>query len=69
MTNVLKERLRIGKRIADLRKEQGMSQKQLGEAVGMHQPNIARIENGQYSTSIDTLARIADALGRHIDLV
>lgn len=35
----------------------------------MAQPNIARIEAGTYATSIDVLARIAQALGKTIDLV
>lgn len=62
------ETIRIGKRIAELRKAQGMSQAVLAEKCGMKQQNIARIENGQISAGIDTLARIADALGTRLDL-
>ena len=61
--------VRIGQRIQQLRKEVGMTQTQLAEACGMAQPNIARIEAGTYATSIDVLSRIADALGKRIDLV
>ena len=62
-------RERIGARIAELRKEKGMTQKELAEATGLIQPNIARIENGRYSTSLDTLARIAEALGAKLDFI
>ena len=41
----------------------------LAEKCGMAQPNIARIENGTYATSIDVLSRIAEALGKRIELV
>lgn len=60
---------RIGQRIQELRKEAGMTQKDLAEKCGMAQPNIARIEAGTYATSIDVLSRIAEALGKRIELV
>lgn len=63
-----KARYEIGKRIAELRKERGMSQTQLAEAIGMAQPNLANIEAGRFSTTIDVLERIADALDATIDL-
>jgi DNA-binding XRE family transcriptional regulator len=62
-------RYRIGQRIQDLRKETGMTQTQLAEKCGMAQPNIARIEAGTYATSLDVLSRIAEALGKRIELV
>jgi len=63
-----KARYAIGKRIAELRKERGVSQTQLADAIGMAQPNLANIEAGRYSTTIDVLERIADALGAKLDL-
>ena len=59
----------IGIRVAQLRREAGMTQVQLAEKCGMAQPNIARIEAGTYATSIDVLSRIAEALGKKIELV
>jgi len=61
--------IRIGQRIQQLRKEAGLTQAHLAEMCGMAQPNIARIEAGTYATSIDVLSRIAEALGKRIDLV
>ena len=63
------ERLRIGQRIAELRKEQGMTQTQLAERCGLQQAHIARIETGRYSVGLDTLAQIADAMGMKIDFI
>lgn len=63
------ERLRIGQRIAELRKEQGMTQTQLAERCGLQQAHIARIEAGRYSVGLDTLAQIADAMGMKIDFI
>ena len=63
------ERLRIGQRIAELRKERGLTQTQLAERCGLQQAHIARIEAGRYSVGLDTLALIAEALGRKIDFI
>ena len=63
------ERLRIGQRIAELRKEQSLTQTQLAERCGLQQAHIARIETGRYSVGLDTLAQIATALGMAIDFV
>ena len=60
---------RLGGLIKHLRFMQGMTQKDLAEKCGMAQPNIARIEAGTYATSIDVLSRIAEALGKKIELV
>ena len=63
------ERLRIGRRIAEVRKEHGMTQAQLAEQCGLQQAHIARIENGKFSVGLDTLAQIADALGARIEII
>jgi len=63
------ERLRIGRRIAEIRKELSLTQTQLAERCGLQQAHIARIERGQYSVGIDTLALIAEALDRKIDFI
>lgn len=63
------ERLRIGQRIAELRKERGMTQTQLAERCRLQQAHIARIEAGKHSVGLDTLAQIADALGMQVDFL
>lgn len=62
-------RMVTGQRIAQLRKQQGISQAQLAEAAGTNQFHVSKIESGSVSPTIDVLARIAAALGKRIDLV
>jgi len=44
------------------RTEHGLSQRALAQRLGMTQPQLARLEAGEHNPTIDTLARIADAL-------
>ena len=63
------ERLRIGQRIADLRKQRGITQQTLADLTGMQRNHISRIESGKYSVGFDTLPAIAEALGCTIDII
>lgn len=63
------ERERIGKRIAEIRKKKGISQAKLAELTGMAPGNIARIETGKYSTGVDLLSKIANALDYKLDFI
>lgn len=54
--------------IVSTRKSKGLSQKQLAEMTGLKQPAIARIENNTNSPQLDTIVKIADALGLKITL-
>ena len=62
-------RVRIGERIATIRKAQGMTQQELADHSDVLRPNLARIEKGRVSVGIDALDSIAKALGMEIDLV
>jgi len=53
----------IGKRIATLRKEQGMTQTQLGEMLDLSQQIIASYEAGRRHVSVWRLFALAEALG------
>ena len=65
----MEERVRIGKRIAELRKAKGVTQAKLAEKTGFSQSNIGRIETGRYSLGLDVLSKIASALGASVELV
>lgn len=65
----MNDRERIGKRIAELRKEKQMTAEELAAKTGLQRPNISRIESGRYSTGIDVLSKIAEALDCEIDFV
>lgn len=56
--------------LKDLRLRAGLSQRQLAEATGMEQPNIARMESGQIADpKLSTLRRLATALGTDLETV
>lgn len=65
----MNDRERIGKRIAEIRKSKGLSQAKLAGLTDIAPGNIARIETGRYSTGIDLLSKIADALGYKLDFI
>lgn len=53
----------IGSRIAELRTQEGWTQESLAERVGRDPSYVARIETGQRHATVETLQRIARALG------
>jgi predicted transcriptional regulator len=53
----------IAEKVADRRLAMNMSQRELAELCGTTQSAIARLERGGRPPRIDTLLRIADALG------
>lgn len=56
----------IGEQIKKYRKEAGLTQKQLGEKLGISQQQIAQYENGKRVPKIDTINNIAGALNMGI---
>jgi len=57
----------IGKRIKDLRIENGMSQQELGDAIGVTKVSICGYENGTRIPSLETFGLLADAFGTTTD--
>ena len=53
---------KLGKRIQSARKETGLSQEQLAEAIGKSPSAVSTIETGKRGASLETLIRIANAL-------
>ena len=53
----------IGDKIRYYRKEKGWTQKQLGEACGINESNLRKYELGKQNPKLDTLTKIAEALG------
>ena len=63
------ERQRIGQRIADLRKQHGLTQQDLANKTGMQRNHISRIESGKYSVGFDTLQLIAEQFDMKVDII
>ncbi len=61
-------RTRVGRLIADARRQAGLTQSELAQAAGTSQPAIAHYESGRKIPSIDTLERLLRACGRSLVL-
>lgn len=53
----------VGDNIRLIRKERGLTQKQLGKLCGIAEPNIRKYENEKQKPKLETLEKIASALG------
>ena len=56
----------VGQRIKELRKQQGLSQEQLGEHAGFHYSYIGAIERAEKNISLINLQKIADSLNVNV---
>lgn len=52
----------IGKKLRDYRKDKGFTTYQLGQKAGISQSTISDVENNKVSPTVDTLAKILQAL-------
>ena len=55
--------IKIGKFIAALRKERGMTQEQLGEKLGVTNKTVSRWENGNYMPGVEILSLLSKEFG------
>lgn len=55
--------VRIGHRVRELRVARGLSITELAERAGLKRPNLSRLEYGRHIPSLETLERVAEALG------
>ena len=55
--------------IKQARKQNGYSQKELAELVGVHVTNISRYERGENRPTAEVLSRLADVLGVSLDFL
>ncbi len=56
------ENIAFGKRVAELRKNAGFSQEQFAFECNVDRTYIGTIERGEKSPTLNTIAKIADAL-------
>ena len=54
---------KVGERIRIKRKERGLSQEGLAEAVGLKRPSMSNIEKGRQNILLHTFCDIAETLG------
>jgi transcriptional regulator with XRE-family HTH domain len=53
----------VAAQLIEYRADHKLSQKKLGELIGMKQPYITRLESGEHNPDIETLIKISRALG------
>lgn len=58
----------LGKSIGEIRREQGVSQRDLAGMAGVNRNSLRRLEDGLGATA-KTLARVAQVLGYELSLV
>lgn len=59
----------IGKRVARLRKEAGLTQFKLSEMINIHEKNLSAIERGINGLSMDTLIAICEIFNISADYI
>ena len=63
----------IVKRVADLiretRKEKGLTQKELGEKIGVSESTVNGYESGKNNITVEKLSTIFQAMGSDIDVI
>lgn len=57
------DQIKVGNFIAVMRKEQGFTQEELGERLGVTNKTISRWETGKYMPDIDKLQELSTCLG------
>lgn len=64
----LSPRLQAATQLKSARKSLDITQEVLAERVGTKKSNISRFESGRYNPSLDFLVKIADSLGKQIQI-
>lgn len=59
----------VGRQLREAREAKGYTTRYLSKLTGLSHSHIVRIEAGRYGLTVDTLARLCDALGLKIELV
>ena len=60
---VLQRRRQVGERIRAARIDANLTQERVALAAEVDRPSVVRIEQGQQSPTLDTIIRLADAIG------
>ncbi len=65
MGDMVVMKMSVAERIKTIRKEKGLTQKQLAELTGLLEPTIRKYESGKVQPKSENLNKIANALGVH----
>ena len=59
----------VGKRVARLRKEAGLTQLKLSEMINIHENNLSSIECGKNGIAMETLMALCEVLDASADYI
>lgn len=69
MKTLARDARQIGNLIRSARKQQAMSQKDLGDRAGLRQETISLLENGNPAAKIETVLSVLAALNLELQIV
>ncbi|TXK52408.1 helix-turn-helix transcriptional regulator [Pontibacter qinzhouensis] len=52
---LLANRYKVGQQLKQAREKKGLSQRELADMLGIRQPTVTSIENGEWAASLDKL--------------
>ncbi|MDO4474657.1 MAG: helix-turn-helix transcriptional regulator [Eubacteriales bacterium] len=58
----------VGRIFKQARRELGYTQQEIAETSGVKRPNIARLESGKHSPTVDMLQRVAYSMGMDMEI-
>ncbi|MCL2064073.1 MAG: helix-turn-helix domain-containing protein [Candidatus Cloacimonetes bacterium] len=61
--------MRIGHRVAEIRKSVNMKQNKFAESIGLKTSNLNQIENGKYNPTLETIVMICETYGVSADFL
>jgi len=61
-------RLKVAVELTKLRESTGLSQREFAKVIGKKQPQISRMEKGEYNISVDTLQEYAEKTGKKLEI-
>ena len=65
---LLQDEHRIGELPKSAREEAGLTQEELAKAIGIHKPNISRLENSPSNVTLKTILKYLNALNKNLEL-
>lgn len=57
----------VGETIREIRKQQDLTQEELGQRIGVGKAQISKLENGSTNMTIDTMMRVFNGLNTKIN--
>lgn len=58
----------IVKQFVQCRREKKMTQQDVADMLGIKRPNVTRFENGSYNPTVEMLVRMAECMGKDLEI-